>query len=435
MNAAAAEDREFLLWQRMVQKRAILPLKWVMLATAVSYWLLGRPGGALPPVGLFALFVLYFMWNVGESYFFWVSKVGVSQVRPSCLASYAADVAFVTALVYLDGRYSYEFARLTPSATPPPSDFYVYYLLLILRGFALFPSPRQNFRVNAAVGCIFILTLLVQDAAMPLYSSPSNIIHVIFLWLVILMSWFIVEILNRQKAEAMRARENMVRSENMVLVGELAAGVAHEINNPIGIISVYAEYLKKSCEPGDPRLEDIEAIHKESQRCKDIVAQLLNYARPVPPVRVETDLRLLADEVLDFLFRHTAGPAVRVERVYDADLPAVLLDPNQARQALLNVLLNARQAMAGRDGRLEVRITHDPARADVVVEVGDNGAGIAPENLRKVFDPFFTSTAAGTGLGLSITRRIVESFGGSVEIAETSPAGTRVRMRLPVEGD
>jgi signal transduction histidine kinase len=428
------DEREFLVWLRSVEKRAILPLKWAILVTAVLFWILARPGDTLPPVDLFALFVTYFMFNLGESYFLWVSRVELSQVRPLCFASYAMDVAFVTALVFIDSQNNSQFAAAAGVPYGPGSDFYVFYFLLILRSFALFPSPRQNVIANGIVGCIFVVSLIIlQDATQPSFATPANLIRVVFILLVILMSWFIVEILNRQKAEIMRAQENLIRSENMALVGQLAAGVAHEINNPIGIISVYAEYLKRSAAEGDERAEDFEAIHREAQRCKEIVAELLDYARPAARSRALSDLRVLLDDVADFVFRHTAGGDVRVHREYGEPLPLVLIDANQMKQALLNVLMNARQAMSGRGGEIGLSLQYDPDRQGIMLRVADNGPGIPPEDLKRVFDPFFTSRSEGTGLGLSITKRVVENHGGTVTMDSVQGRGTTVSFFVPAE--
>ena len=428
------DEREFLIWLRSVEKRAILPLKWAILATAVLFWILARPGDSLPPVDLFALFVVYFMFNLGESYLLWVSRVEIRQVRPLCFASYAMDVGFVTALVFIDAQNNTQYAGTAGVAYGPGSDFYVFYFLLILRSFALFPSPRQNVIANGIVGSIFVVSLIVlQDTTQPAFASPTNLIRIVFILMVILMSWFIVEILNRQKAEIMRAQENLIRSENMALLGQLAAGVAHEINNPIGIISVYAEYLKKSAPEGDERTEDFEAIRREAQRCKEIVAELLDYSRPATRERTPTDLRVLLDDVAEFVFRHTAGGTVTVHREYGEAVPLVPADANQLKQALLNILMNARQAMAGREGKVDLSLQYDPDRQGAVLRVGDNGGGVSPEDLKQVFSPYFTSRSGGTGLGLSITKRIVESHGGTIAIDSVQDMGTAVTLFLPAE--
>lgn len=417
-----SEEREFRVWLRSVERRAILPLKWAIFVTSFIFWRLSHANYWPPPTGVFALFVVYLMVNLGESYFFWVSRVGLSQVRNVCIVSYCIDVLFVTVLVFFD-------AQKYPAAPGPGTDFYIFYFLLILRGFALFRTARGNLMANAVVGAIFVVTLLWQDTST--FNSRNALIRIIFIWLVILMSWFIVEIINRQKAEIMRARENLIRSENMSVLGQLAAGVAHEINNPIGIISAYAELFLKNAPIDDTRREDFEAIHTEALRCKDIVAELLTYARPSAPTRKPVDLRVLNDEVLNFLFRHQPSELIKIEKDYAADLPNAPIDANQLKQALLNIYLNARQAMEKKGGVLRVILRRERPTGGVIQRVEDTGSGISEHEMKHIFDPFFTTRHGGTGLGLSITRRIIEDHGGTIRLESNPGQGTAVEITLP----
>jgi signal transduction histidine kinase len=423
--AIDAEEREFRFWLRGVERRAILPLKWAMFAMALVFWILSRPNAWPMPVPVFSLFVFYFMWNLGQSYFLFFSHIGLSQVRPLCVASYCVDVLFVTLLVLFD-------SRVYPSYEGASTDFYVFYFLLILRGFALFRSARANLMANAVIGMVFITSVMWQESAMSPHEARNNMIRIVFVWLVILMSWFIVEIINRQKAEILRARENLVRSENLALLGQLAAGVAHEINNPIGIISAYAEFLKREAAPGDPRSGDFDTIHREAQRCKQIVGELLNYARPASPVSAHADMAALNDEVLGFLFRCPDTSKVSVERDFASGLPPVRMDRNQIKQALLNIYMNARDAMGEAGGTIRVTLAADAERGVVRQTVTDTGCGIKAEDISRVFDPFFTTRHTGTGLGLSITRRIIEAHGGSIAISSRPGQGTTVEITLPV---
>lgn len=420
------QEREFLVWLRSVEKRAILMLKWAIFVTSLTFWLLSHPSYNPPPNSVFVIFMFYFMYNLGESYFFWLSRVSLSQVRVFCLTSYAVDVIFITLLIYLD-------THLYPATSGPATDFYVFYFLLILRGFALFRTPRGNLMANTIIAAVFIISLLWQDSSLLTYSSRNSIIRVVFIWLVILMSWFIVEIINRQKDEIMRAREHLIRSENLAILGELAAGVAHEINNPIGIISAYAEFLKKNAPADDPRIDDFDVIQKEARRCENIVSEMLNYARPAGHAKTPSDLRAVNDEVLEFLFRRPTGDEIKVHKEYPEHLPLLHLDVNQVKQALLNIYLNARQAMADTGGVLKVSIRADGERNLVLQRVEDNGSGIDPEDIKKVFDPFFTTRPKGTGLGLSITKRIVESHGGRIGIESVRGRGTAVELLFPYD--
>jgi signal transduction histidine kinase len=419
------EEREFLVWLRNVERSAIVPLKWAIFATAVIFWVLNHRLNWLPPVEVFSLFTVYLMFNLGESYFLYLSRVSLSQARYLCVTSYCVDIAFVTLLVYFDNRAFPSVGAAT--------DFYLFYFLLILRGFALFRTPQGNLAANTIIGIFFLMSVLGQDSESLGETSRGTLIRVVFVWLVITMSWFIARIISRQKDEIMRSRENLIRGESMATLGEVAAGVAHEINNPIGIISAYAEFLERNCPANDPRLEDFQIIHKEARRCENIVAELLNYARPGAPDQGPVDIRRLADDVLDFLMRRQKGPEVKVVRDYDEHLPVLPLDGNQIKQALMNLFINARQAMLQTGGVLTVSIKSQMNRNMVVLTVKDTGPGISPENLVKVFEPFYTTRKEGTGLGLAISKRIVENQGGQIRIESEPGQGTLVELLLPFD--
>ncbi|MCX7626376.1 MAG: ATP-binding protein [Candidatus Sumerlaeaceae bacterium] len=423
---ALTEEVEFLARLFEIQRRAFLPLQWVIFVLAFTFWGLSRPFHWPPPPDVFALFAVYFLILAAETYFLWISRTALRQVRPLCLVAYVADIVFVTMLVWFDSvRYA--------GAAAAPTDFYLLYFIVLLRSFALFRTARATLLVNALIGVLFLMNLFWQDTSLPTYSLRNNLIRLAFFWVVVFMSAIIAGLLNRQKAELSAAREKLVRSENMALLGQLAAGVAHEINNPISIISAYAEYLEKTAPPDDPRREDFAAIHREALRCQRIVDGLLGLARRSSTERVPVNI----PDVIQQVFSLMAGPrdtadSVKLEFLQpDGDLPHVVADRTQLVQALLNVVLNARQALGERGGY--VRVTARPQLSDnrVVITVEDNGRGIAPEDLPHVFEPFFSKRRGGTGLGLAITKRIIEDHGGTITLTSTPDAGTCVEINLP----
>jgi signal transduction histidine kinase len=426
---ADQEERDFRVWLRNVERRAILPLKWAIFFTAVLFWMLSHRRGGPPPVDVFALFTSYFMFTLGATYFLVLNRVTLSQIRIVSVFSYYVDVVFVTLLIYLE-------ARFYPATDATSTDFYIYYFLLVLRGFALFRTAWGNLLANMVIAGIFVLSLFWQDADFLSYSSRNNLIRIVFIWLVILMSWFIVQVLNRQKAELLRTREKLVQSENLALVGELAAGVAHEINNPIGIISTYSEFLLRNADPEDPRKQDFEVIHSEANRCEAIVKELLTYARPSSHDIVPIDIGRLNDEVIEFAAKrggsHSRIPVIT--REYEPKLPMPLVDVGHLKQALLNIYLNAFQALEGNlEPRVTCHISCDTTKSNLVIAVTDNGPGISRDDLRRIFDPFFTTRARGTGLGLSITRRLIEAGGGEIVVKSKKGRGTTVEIHLPID--
>ncbi|MFZ5586430.1 MAG: PAS domain-containing sensor histidine kinase [Thermodesulfobacteriota bacterium] len=230
-----------------------------------------------------------------------------------------------------------------------------------------------------------------------------------------------------------QARMQVVHSEKLARLGRMAAGIAHELNNPLTGITVYADLLKESLEPGHPAQADLSAILEDAERCRDIIRGLLDYSRQSPVVVEELDLSQVVEEALrlirdDALFLH-----VEVAREYWPQPLIVQGDARLLRQVFINLITNAVDAMERR-GRLTLRTYLDP-EGYRVAEVGDTGSGIRPEDVARVFDPFFTTkeVGRGTGLGLSVVYGVISRHGGEIAVTETGPQGTTFRVRLPQE--
>jgi len=223
----------------------------------------------------------------------------------------------------------------------------------------------------------------------------------------------------------------LAQNEKMASLGVLSSGVAHEINNPLGVILGYAGYLEGKMDPADPNFRYIQDIRKESKRCKGIVQDLLSYARTPKPALEETDLNPLLEQIADFAANHLELHHVTLVREFAPDLPRLFVDPDQMRQVAINLILNAGAAMEA--GGTITLSTAACAGGFVDIAIRDEGAGIAPENLEKIFEPFFTTKARGTGLGLAITRRIVEQHLGRINVESEVGKGTTVTVRLPIE--
>ena len=205
-----------------------------------------------------------------------------------------------------------------------------------------------------------------------------------------------------------------MRADSLARVGELAAGVAHEINNPLGIIIATTDYLKKTTDPSDVSYEDLEAISRESKRCKETVERMLLYAKPKPENLSWIDAAHINEDVMSFVFPKGRTGKVEVVKEVAEDLLAFRADPNMIKQALLNLYLNAKQAIPeGEKGRIVSRVYNRRRSGHIVFEIEDDGAGVDPETLTYIFDPFYTTKPGGSGLGLSVTQRIVEAFGGT----------------------
>jgi len=227
-----------------------------------------------------------------------------------------------------------------------------------------------------------------------------------------------------QKIEA-----NLAQQGKMASLGVLASGVAHEINNPLGVILGYAGYMEKKIDADSPLAIFVQDIKRESKRCKKIVQDLLSYARTPKPLLERTDLNQLLEQIIDFASNHTDMHEVRIERVLDPDLPEIEIDGDQIRQVAINLILNAGAAMAD-GGHLRIATRREELHA--LIEICDDGPGIPEEDREQIFEPFFTTKEKGTGLGLAITRQIVEQHQGTITIECPVEGGTTVRVRLPL---
>jgi two-component system NtrC family sensor kinase len=227
-------------------------------------------------------------------------------------------------------------------------------------------------------------------------------------------------------------QDQLVQSEKMVSLGQLAAGVAHELNNPLATILLYAETLMREHQPADPLYHDLSMIVSETKRCKRIVSDLLNFARQNQVVAQPTNLNAILQELLDITPQHVK--TIKVDYVMDLDpeLPIIEGDSSQLRQVFLNLMTNAIESMPN-GGALTVR-TRKLLTGLVTVEIQDTGVGIPPENLGKLFTPFFTTKpiGKGTGLGLAIVYGIIKMHRGQISASSKVNQGTTFTITLPV---
>ena len=222
-------------------------------------------------------------------------------------------------------------------------------------------------------------------------------------------------------------------TERLISLGELSARVAHEIRNPLTGVRTTVQFVASKLRAGDSRRDDLQDVLKELDRIEQIITDLLLFARPQAGRPVPTDLREIAEKVLDNLARRLEDASIEVERDLDEGLPEVTVDPDMAQQVVLNLVINAIQAMP-EGGTLKVgaglrRTRYKKAYVDVVVV--DSGSGIPEEVKEKIFDPFFTTRSMGTGLGLSISLQIAREHGGNLTARNLAQGGAAFRFSLP----
>lgn len=240
--------------------------------------------------------------------------------------------------------------------------------------------------------------------------------------------------LTRANADLQEIQDQLIRTERLAAVGQLAAGVSHEIDNPVGIILGYAELLLEDLDEEDPRREDVAAIIDECKRCKRITGGLLGLARTTSARCQPIDLNALVRGTLDSLRPQKLFKGVDVRFTPAPQLPPVSGDADRLRQVLVNLALNAAQAMNAQ-GRLEVSLRRQGPVVQIMV--ADSGPGIGEGLRERIFEPFFSTKprGEGTGLGLSVCRRLIEENGGQLTAAAASGGGAEFCIELPLEHD
>jgi two-component system, NtrC family, sensor kinase len=229
------------------------------------------------------------------------------------------------------------------------------------------------------------------------------------------------------------AQRELLQKERLASMGQLAAGVAHELNNPLGSIMLFADVMYKEADVDDLRREDLRLIINETFRCKNIVADLLNFARENEVLAQEVDIAQLLDGTAQSVRRQASFENVAIVREYAPDLPLIQADPDQLRQVFVNLLVNAAEAITDRG---TITLAARPVdRSFVEIRVSDTGCGIAEENLGRLFTPFFTTKpiGKGTGLGLSIVYGIVKVHRGQITVQSRVGQGTTFTIRLPIK--
>lgn len=228
-------------------------------------------------------------------------------------------------------------------------------------------------------------------------------------------------------------QKQMAQADKLASIGELSSGIAHEINNPLGIILGYTQLLLRNEDLQSDRYNDLKTIEKHVQSCKSIVEDLLNFARTSSPQKERLDIHAVIEDVIGFVRHHSNLETIQIETVFAGKLPPVVMDEKKIKQVLINLLMNAIHAVA-RKGTIKLTTGLNESGSRVMVEVSDTGHGITQENLSRIFDPFFTTkpTGEGTGLGLSVSYGIIKGHGGNITVKSEPGQGAAFTLFLPV---
>lgn len=238
-----------------------------------------------------------------------------------------------------------------------------------------------------------------------------------------------VRLLEEQKR---RYDQLALQAEKFLALGRMAAGIAHEINNPLASILLYSSRALKKAPPNSPLQEALKIIVSETNRCRSILQDLLEFSRDRKPQRSLENLNKIIERVLtvlqnDFMLHH-----LHLQKHLAPDMPDTLLDARQMQQVFINIVLNAVEAMSP-GGTMQIRTFVDRIHGVHGASVQDDGCGIAPEILHKIFEPFFSTKPKGVGLGLAVSYGIVKAHGGDIKVESTPGQGTCFTITLPLE--
>lgn len=246
-----------------------------------------------------------------------------------------------------------------------------------------------------------------------------------------------VVMLIKDLTEAKQLETQMRRADNLASLGRLAAGIAHEIKNPLSAMSINHQLLEEEVSSSsslsrEKLLNYLNIVEMETKRLEGIVQNFLRFAKPPPLELSQVNINQVLDEVLALINREATEEGIRISKNYHEDLPQVRGDKEQLSQAILNVVINSLQAMGG-EGQLTVRTVR--GQRHIEVEISDTGRGIAPQDQEKIFELYFTTKEGGTGLGLPITQRIIQEHEGWIDVESEPGKGTKFRISLPLGGE
>ena len=222
-----------------------------------------------------------------------------------------------------------------------------------------------------------------------------------------------------------------LQTEKLSALGRMAAGIAHEINNPLAGILLFSSRMRKKVTEEGPIKEGLDVIVQETQRCKGIIQDLLEFSRDKEPEKAEASINDIIEKALSILENELRLHHISVEKNLSGGMPPILLDVNLMQQVFVNLLINAVEAIQ-ENGEIRIQSYVNSSRKIVGVGVADTGGGIPPDEMVKIFEPFFSTKKNGTGLGLAVSYGIVQKHGGNIQVSSRLGEGTQFTVEIPV---
>jgi len=406
----------------------LVRLRWVAIAGIVAVALVSGPGLHLLKAWPAALVIAGVLAAANIAFRSLVKR----EVRPGALAlvQIGVDLLALTFLLHYSGSVE--------------NPFIIYYVFHVIIGSILL-GRAQSYLVAAGASAMIILMAVgegigacphhainvVTNWQNPTYLAAVTGVMVSTLFISVFLATTIMQGVRDKEGELRRMHERLAQTEKLAAIGQLATGVAHELNTPLASIAAYAEEMSDLVSGngvGEKMRGYSETIRKQTERCKGITQGLLNFARPSTLQVYRVDVNYVVGEALEYLkFKRPIG-GVAIETKLAPNLPQVLADPTHLLQAVLSIMVNALDAV-GPSGHITIETK---AERGVTLRVIDDGCGIPAENLARLFEPFFTTkeVGKGTGLGLSISRDLLKRYGGEIAV-DSAGKGTTVTIILP----
>src|SRR4029077_1066084 len=365
--------------------------------------------------------------------------------KPGPAMAVLIKIALATVLINHTGE---------PAGAAINSDYYpIYYLPVMTAAMYFGPVGTLLWTLAASVAYLSNLYQANQQFTITAGSISELLMRVLFFFFVAMtINRFVVqyrlqvqqyqavsETLSEANRSLKLAQEEARRAERLAALGQLSAGLAHEIRNPLGVIKGSAEILTQKLGGADPLAKELAGyIYTEVNRVSALVSRFLDFARPSQLDLRAADLTSVVERCLKTVSGQGACARAKINRDFSAGLPLVMLDQDLCEQVFTNLLMNACEAMGEQGGNLWVRIhTADEkdGEAGVVVEIEDSGPGVPPELKEQIFNPFVTTKKSGVGLGLAIVSKIVDAHGGHVKLISEAGHGACFRVTFPVAAD
>lgn len=388
-------------------KKTLLVLRWLIFII-ILFLIVYMPNDVSSDIGpILGLLLIFVVSNLGLSFLpeHWFSTAKLNTIM------FVVDVAILSYGIYLTHGTQ--------------TDLYLIYFVIIFMA-----SGGQDIKytvpLTGVASLIYAWLVFNQRGAVELL-SPTLLIRIPFLFIVSLVfSYYAQE-------DKSRTKERLQRMERLSLLGELNAGVMHELKTPLTTIVGFASMLDKSTSI-DETTKMIEKISREAIKTKEIIMKILQFSYQGISEKKETDINELIENCLEIVSDQMKIDNVEIKKQLDSELPLILVDPQQIEQVFLNLINNARQAMKERDGFRQVVVKTEKTRNRIITKFIDTGPGIKQEYINKIFDPFFTTKKQdeGTGLGLSICYQIVQAHNGKIYVHSKYNEGATFVVELPI---